>query len=276
MRIDSHQHFWCYDPQEYNWIGSGMEVLKKDYLPVDLQPLLDHSELDGSIAVQARQTLEETQFLLGLAKEWPGIIKGVVGWVDICSQDVETQLKSFAENKTLKGIRHIVQDEPDDDFMLRPDFQDGISCLSKFNLTYDLLTFTRHLPRACTVVANFPEQRFVLDHISKPPIKSKQIHRWEEEIKALAKYPNVWCKLSGMVTETHWENWSVEDFSPYLDVVFHSFGTERLMFGSDWPVCLLAGKYSEVIKIIRSYVIKNYPEAEELIFGKNCANFYGI
>ncbi len=276
MKIDAHQHFWIYDQAEYGWIDDRMKVLKRNYLPVDLQPELKRSGFSGSVAVQARQSLEETRWLLELSGQYD-FIKGVVGWVDLCNEDeLKRQLDKFCKSQKLVGVRHVVHDEPEDDFMLRDDFLKGISLLKEYNLTYDLLLFPKHLPLAEKVVSMFPGQRFVLDHISKPQIKNHIFSPWEEDIRKLAGHKNVWCKLSGMVTEADWKNHEPEIFKPYLDIVFEAFGTDRLMTGSDWPVCRLAGEYGEVTGIIEDY-IKDMPIViRQKITGENCIGFYDL
>ncbi len=275
MRIDSHQHFWHYNPKEHVWMTDEMENLKRDYLPPDLKPLLESVDFDGAISVQARQMLEETEWLLELSDQYDHI-KGVVGWVDLRSPEIHAQLEKYSQRSKLKGVRHVVHDEPDDNFMLLPEFQRGIALLKEFNLTYDLLLFYRHLPVALKVVEKFPEQPFVVDHISKPVIKDKMISPWKEDIQALAKYENVCCKLSGMVTETRWKQWKPEDFRPYLDIVIEAFGTDRVMIGSDWPVCTLSGDYRSVMNIVIAYLQQFPEETREKILGGNCARFYNV
>lgn len=274
MRLDSHQHFWKFNPAEYGWMKPDW-LIRRDFLPSDLQPLLDQHGLDGSIAVQARQTLEESRWLLALANESP-VIKGVVGWVDLRSDRVEEQLAEFAPHPRFVGVRHVVQDEPDDRFVLWPDFIRGISKLKQIDLTYDLLLFPQQLPAAIELVRRFPEQPFVLDHIAKPRIREGTLSPWREHIRELAQAPNVCCKVSGLVTEADWANWKPADFQPYLDIVFESFGEERLMFGSDWPVCLLAGSYERVLKLVEEYVQPLSAEGRAKFFGENAARFYGI
>jgi L-fuconolactonase len=275
MRLDAHQHFWHYTPTGYTWMTEQMGVLKHDFLPQDLRPLLDEIRFDGCVAVQARQDLEETHWLLDLAERHP-FIKGVVGWVDLCSDQLPNQLQQFAAHPKLVGVRHIVHDEPDDNFMLRPDFRRGISHLREFNLTYDLLLFPRHLPVALHLVEEFPHQPFVLDHIAKPGIAEQLISPWQENLHHLAKFPNVFCKLSGMVTEARWKQWQPGDFHPYLNVTCEAFGPERCMIGSDWPVCTLSGEYEAVMKIVIDYIRKFSVEAQTAILGENCARFYHI
>jgi L-fuconolactonase len=275
MRLDSHQHFWHYTPAGYTWMTDQMGVLKHDFLPQDLRPLLDGIRFDGCVAVQARQDLQETQFLLKLAERHP-FIKGVVGWVDLCSDQLPNQLQQFAAHPKLVGVRHIVHDEPDDNFMLRPDFRRGISQLQEFNLAYDLLLFPRHLPVAVQLVEEFPDQSFVLDHIAKPGIAERSISPWQENLHHLAKFPNVFCKLSGMVTETGWKQWQPGDFHRYLDITCEAFGPERCLIGSDWPVCTLSGEYEAVMKIVIDYVRKFSVKVQTAILGENCARFYHI
>lgn len=276
MRIDSHQHYWSYDPAEYSWIDDNMTKLKKDYQPEALKHELFKVGFDGAIAVQARNNTDENEFLLNLAHKYPDSVLGVVGWMDLCRPDVYYQIETYSSYEKFVGVRHIVQDEPDDDFMLREDFQNGIAQLSGFGLTYDLVIFPRHLARAIKLVERFPDQRFVLDHIGKPNIKDRIINPWKEDIEELAWHRNVYCKLSGMVTETDWNNWSAEDFRPYLDIVFRAFGVDRLMIGSDWPVCLLAGRYTEVMDVVLDYTAGMSQEDKDKILGDNCTEFYGI
>ncbi|MCO6046257.1 amidohydrolase family protein [Aeoliella sp. ICT_H6.2] len=275
MRIDSHQHFWQYDPAEHVWMNDQMGSLKQDYLPTDLAPLLGKNNFDGTVVVQARQCLEETKWLLDLAGEFD-FIQGVVGWLDLRTEELEQQLDRFANHSKLKGVRHVVHDEPDDRFMLRSDFRRGIGWLKDFGLTYDLLLFPKHLPVARQLVEQFPDQPFVVDHISKPLIAKGQLSPWREDIAQLAQFPNVYCKLSGMVTETDWNDWQPADFEPYLDTVCEAFGPERLMIGSDWPVCTLAGDYSSVMGIVVNYVERLSPAAQQGVLGGNCARFYGL
>ncbi|NMC38042.1 MAG: amidohydrolase family protein [Bacteroidales bacterium] len=276
MRIDAHQHFWSYNKEEYGWIGDHMDLLKHDFLPPDLLPELVNAGFDGSVAVQARQTAEETKWLLKLSEQFD-FIKGVVGWADLRSEDnLRRQLDEFCKSEKFVGVRHVVHDEPEDNFMLRDEFLKGISILKDYNLTYDLLLFPKHLPVAQVVVEMFPDQKFVIDHISKPLIRSHILDPWQEDIKAIAEFRNVYCKLSGMVTEADWQKWNQEDFRPYLDVVSNAFGTDRIMAGSDWPVCLLGGSYHDVTGIVKDYIRKFPEEIHEEILGLNCADFYGL
>ncbi|MCE9551954.1 MAG: amidohydrolase family protein [Planctomycetes bacterium] len=273
MRIDSHQHFWRYNASEYDWMQPDWPI-RRDLLPPDLAPLLSHGGFSGSVAVQARQCLDENRFLLGLADEHP-LIKGVVGWVDLRSDRVEEQLIQFAGHPKFVGVRHVVQDEPDD-FMLGEDFLRGIAALRQFELTYDILIYPKQLPAALQLVERFPEQPFVLDHLAKPPIREGVLSPWREQIQLIAGFPNVHCKVSGMVTEANWSAWKPADFTPYLDVVFEAFGVGRLMFGSDWPVCLLAASYEQGLQLVSDYVAPLSPQAREAFFGGNATEFYTL
>lgn|ERR1700739_234030 len=274
MRIDAHQHFWKYSPAEYGWITDTMAELKRDFLPEDLKPLLGENGFEGSIAVQARQSVDETLWLLELAEQ-SEFIKGVVGWLDLRDSGRQ-QWEPLLGRKKLVGVRHVLQDEPDDQFMLRPDFRRGIARLHEHGLAYDLLLHPRHLPIAVQLVKEFPQQRFVLDHIAKPGISDGLMEPWDQDIRELAKFENVWCKLSGMVTEARWKQWKPEDFRPYLDVVFEGFGTERLMIGSDWPVCTLSAGYSETIGLIEKYTRDLPLPQRNSVLGRNCARFYNL
>ncbi|MGA7110778.1 MAG: amidohydrolase family protein [Terracidiphilus sp.] len=275
IRLDAHQHFWHYSPIEYEWISDQMDVLQRDFLPRDLQPLLKQNHLDGSIAVQARQHPAETRWLLNLAEQ-NKFIRGVVGWVDLCAPNLHTELDLLAKRKKLVGVRHVLQDEPDDQFMLRPEFLRGISELAAFGLVYDLLLHPRHLPIAVQLVREFPQQAFVLDHLAKPPIASGQREPWKRDLKELAQFPNVYCKLSGMVTEAKWKQWRPDEFTPYLDAVFEAFGASRLMIGSDWPVCTLSSSYSETIGIVLNYTAQLSADQRDAVLGGNCAKVYDI
>lgn len=274
MIIDSHQHFWKYDPVRDSWINGAMKIIQRDFLPSDLKPILTENNVDGCIAVQADQSETETTFLLNLATH-NNFIKGVVGWVDLCDNNVKKRLEHFAQNKLFKGVRHILQAEKEG-FILDQAFMDGIGELATLNLTYDLLVFPNQLKNSTKLVSKFSNQKFVLDHIAKPPIKSGEINDWKAAITALAKNPNVYCKLSGLTTEANWSSWNISDFTPYIDVVFEAFGTDRLMFGSDWPVCLLAGSYSKNKDIITSYIQQLSPTEQAQIMGLNAMDFYNL
>jgi L-fuconolactonase len=275
MRVDAHQHFWQYDPLAHAWMSEQMAPLRRDFLPDELRPQVAAAGFDGTVAVQARQSLEETRWLLKLADRHD-FIRGVVGWVDLRSSGLRRQIEEFAGHAKFIGVRHVVHDEPDERFMLRPEFRRGIGLLAEFGLTYDLLLFPRHLPVALELVAEFPAQPFVLDHLGKPAIRDGRSSPWEDDVRALAGFSNVYCKLSGLVTEADWAIWRPEDFSRYLDVVFDAFGPERLMIGSDWPVCTLAGDYAGVMRIVEDRAAGLPLAARAAILGGNCARFYGL
>lgn len=275
MRVDAHQHFWRYDPAEYDWIGEGMERLARDYLPADLAPLLAAEGIAGSVAVQARQTIEETRWLLDLAAKHPAIL-GVVGWVDLRSNEVGEQLREFAANPRFVGVRHVVQNEPDVRFLLGEAFVGGLRQLHGFGLTYDLLLYPPQLPAAVELAGMMPEQPFVLDHLAKPLIKPGILDPWQADLRALARHPNVSCKLSGLVTEAAWQGWKRADFAPYLEVALEAFGPKRLMMGSDWPVCLLAAEYPDVVAIVTDFIARLSDSEQALILGGTASRFYGL
>src|SRR6185312_10067732 len=275
MTIDSHQHFWRYNPARDGWITDEMAALKRDYLPQHLLTELKLNQVEACIAVQADQSEDETLFLIDLA-QGHSFIRGVIGWVDLRSDRLPEQLKFFSQFDKLRGFRHIVQSEGDERFLLRTDFLRGISELQAFGFTYDILIYARQLPAAVEFAAKFPEQKFVVDHIAKPEIRAKEIAGWERWMRRMAALPNVYCKLSGMVTEAKWTRWRPSDFAPYLDVVFECFGSDRLMFGSDWPVCLLACSYCQVKEIIADYTNALPQHEKDKIFGLNAAKFYGL
>lgn len=275
MRIDSHQHFWKYHPVKDAWITDDMKVIQRDFLPADLLPLLQQNNVDGCVAVQADQSEMETNFLLQLAQEYD-FIKGIVGWVDLRAANLEERLQHFAQYKKIKGFRHIVQAEPADDFLLSTDFCSGIAVLSKYNFTYDILVFPRQLKHVATFVQRFPEQQFGIDHLAKPDFKKADFAEWEKAMRAAAVYPNVWCKVSGMVTEADWKNWTNDNFTYCLDVVVDAFGINRLMFGSDWPVCLVAASYQETCNIIHRYFMQFSIAEQEKLWGKNAVDFYHL
>ena len=275
MRIDSHQHFWRYDPVRDGWITEEMAVLKRDFMPDELIQRMREAGIDRAITVQADQSEKETEFLLGLA-ESNSEIAAVVGWVNLRDPKVDERLAYFSRFPKLRGFRHIVQAEPDDRFLLRDDFQRGMRALARHGFTYDILIYARHLPVAVEFVRGFPDQKFVLDHLAKPCIQAGEIDEWCRDIRELAKSSNVYCKLSGLVTEANWRSWSAETFRPYLDIAFEAFGADRLMFGSDWPVCLCAATYRQVKELIESYTRDLSSSETENIFGLNAARFYGL
>ncbi len=272
MRLDAHQHFWSYDAAQYPWIPLG-SPLHRSWLPDDLAVLQKPLGFDGSIAVQARQVVEESDWLLGLADQHE-TVKGVVGWVDLRADRVEVDLERLTQHPKFVGVRHVVQEEPDDDFMLGREFQRGISKLAAYGLTYDLLIYPKQLAAALRLAENFPAQPFVLDHIAKPPIKAGTREPWATQLRQLAKLPNVHCKVSGMLTEADHQAWHAEQFRPYLDTVFEAFGPARLMYGSDWPVCLFAGSYEQAYRLVDDYA-RGVTAAERAgLFGGNAAAFY--
>jgi len=273
-RIDSHQHFWKFDPVRDSWIDETMQNIQRDFLPEDLQPILKENQFEGCVAVQASQSEEETHFLLDLASK-NDFIKGVVGWIDLRNENIEERLQFFSNQKKLKGFRHVVQGEPDD-FMFGKAFRKGIQALKPFDYTYDILIFERQLSAAISLVKDFPNQRFVIDHIAKPDIKSGSIDSWKKGIEEIAKYDNVYCKISGMVTEADWKNWKPEDLKPYLDVIFENFSIDKLMYGSDWPVLNVASDYNEVVKTLENYVAEFSIEDQNKIWFENAIAFYNL
>lgn len=274
MKVDAHQHFWHYDASEYEWIDDSMAALRRDFLPPHLKPLLDAAGFDACVAVQARQTVEETRWLLELAVEYP-FIAGVVGWADLRSAHVERDLEKFAGRRKLVGIRHIVQSEPDD-FLRRPDFQRGIGVLDRFNLAYDILIYPRHLEAAAALVARFPAQRFVLDHAAKPEIRRQAIAEWREGLRRLSRFPNVCCKLSGLVTEADWQTWTPEQIRPYIDVAADCFGAGRLMIGSDWPVSTVAATYARTMAVVTDAIASWSADERGAVLGGTAMRFWNL
>lgn len=275
MRIDAHQHFWRYDAAEYGWIDDSLAALRRDFLPADARRQMDRAGIDACIAVQARQTLEETRWLLELADACP-FIAGVVGWIDLQADAVSVQLEQFAGHPKLVGVRHIVQSEPDARFMLRPAFCRGISLLEDLNLTYDILVYPGQLPVAAELVARFRRQRFVLDHLAKPAVRSAEIRQWETDLRRLAEFPHVFCKLSGLVTEADWTRWTPEQIWPYLEVAFDCFGAHRLLVGSDWPVCTVAADYVRTIAVVEDYLAGRPAGERAAVMGGNAVRFWNL
>jgi L-fuconolactonase len=257
--IDAHQHFWRYTAAEYGWIDDSMSAIRRDFLPPDVKGEMDRAGVRGSVAVQARQTLEETRWLLELAREHPFIL-GVVGWIDL-QEDVDAQLAGLAGGRALVGVRHVVQGEPDG-FLQRPQFLAGIARLEPAGLAYDILVYARQLPQAIAFARRFPSQRFVLDHLGKPDVRRGERHEWQRQLRALAALPRVCCKLSGLVTEADWRTWTPGQLRPYLDAALDAFGPARIMIGSDWPVCLVAATYADVMGLVRD-AIDEYSAAEQ-------------
>lgn len=275
MRIDTHQHFWQYNPQRHGWIDDSMSRIKQDFLPQQLEAVLKENKMDGCISVEAQQSEEETNFLLDYAAK-NDFIKGVIGWVDLFADNVRERLQHFSSYDKFKGVRLLIQSEPDINFMLRQDFQNGLTHLKDFNLIYEILIFPPYLPAAIDCVRNHPQQMFVLNHIAKPYIKEQRMEPWRQNIKELAAQPNVYCKLSGMVTEADLQNWREKDFKPYLETVVNAFGISRVMFGSDWPVCLLAAKYNQVRLIVENYILRFNANEQNKIMGLNAVELYGL
>ena len=275
QRIDSHQHFWKYDPIRDSWITEDMAVIQRDFLPGDLNPVLKQNGFDGCITVQSDQSYDENMFQLDNASG-NDFIKGIVGWVDFVSPHVEKYLDYLSQFEKMKGFRHVLQGEKDRAFMLQPAFMKGISMLKKYNFSYDVLIFPDQLKHTLGFVKAFPDQPLVIDHIAKPYIKDKKIDEWKIGMEAIAKYENVYCKISGMVTEADWKQWTKEDFTPYLETVTEAFGIDRIMYGSDWPVCLVAASYEKVVEIVRNHFSSFSKDEQELFFGGNTIKFYNL
>jgi L-fuconolactonase len=275
LKIDAHQHFWIFDAVRDSWINDDMRVIQRDFLPHDLQYVLHENGMDGCIAVQADQSEEQNAFLLHLT-EGNDFIKGVVGWVDLRAENIEERLEFYSHTKLMKGFRHVLQGETNRALMLEPDFKRGINLLHKYGFTYDILIFPDQLKYAAQLAQEFPNQKFVLDHIAKPDIKNGKIDEWATDINSLAANKNVYCKVSGMVTEADWHNWTNATFTKYLDVIFNAFGTGRVMFGSDWPVCLVAAEYASMKAIVSEYTQQFSAAEQDMIFGMNAVQFYNL
>ena len=276
MKIDAHHHLWKYSAAEYGWISPAMPAIRRDFLPEDLEKLMHYFGIEGTVAVQARQTLEETAWLLELARQHP-LIRGVVGWVPLTEgAGVKRHLEKFAADRKLRGIRHVIQDETDPRYILREDFNTGVRLLPEFNLRYDILIFEKHLPAAIEFVDRHPKQVFILDHVAKPRIKDRVISPWDRNIREIAKRPNVYCKLSGMVTEADPKRWKPADLQPYVDVVLSAFGPKRLMYGSDWPVMLLAGEYALWYGFVTNAIAKLSQAEQDRIMGGTAIEAYGL
>lgn len=274
LQVDTHQHFWTYDPDRYAWIDDRMTALRRDFLPPDARREMDAARVGACVAVQAQQTLDETASLLALSDQFPFII-GVVGWVDLQAPDVDAQLAGVADHPRLVGVRHVVQDEPDG-FLERPAFRRGLARLERLDLTYDLLVYARQLPGAVAVARAFPRQRFVLDHLGKPDVRGGEYQAWRGELNQLAALPNVCCKLSGLVTEADWHTWTPAQLRPYLDAALDAFGPDRLMIGSDWPVCTLAAGYKDVIDLARDAIGEYSVAEQERMLGGTACEFWNI
>ena len=275
MRIDTHQHFWKFDPIRDSWITEEMQVIKRDFSPLDIQFVLERNGFGGSVAVQADQSKEETAYLVQLANDYP-FIKGVVGWIDLQAADIRQQLDSYQSDTVIKGFRHIVEGEADPDFLIRPAILNGLKALADYGYTYDLLIRPRHYAATLDCVQQNPNLQFVLDHIAKPPIKSKAFDEWATFIDALSAFPNVVCKVSGLATEADWEGWKLDDFKQYLEHIFARFGKERIMYGSDWPVCLLAASYEESIAIVEDKLGQFTAAEKNAFWAENAIRIYNL
>lgn len=274
MRVDAHQHFWNYDASRDTWMTDEMSVLKSDYLPSHLLEEIKRHGIDGCVSVQAGQSENETFFLNQLAERHNWIF-GVVGWIDLQGADIEARLEYFSSFKKIKGWRHIVQSEPQG-FLARHAFLTGMKVLSRYNFTYDILIYPNQIDEATNFVKQFPDQKFVVDHLAKPVIRNGEFEYWSEKMKILSQYPNVYCKLSGMVTEAKWNAWHNQDFIPYIDEIVNHFGTDRLMYGSDWPVCLLSATYGSQLKVVADYFLSFSQNEQSKIFGDNACRFYSL
>ncbi len=273
--IDSHHHFWRYNPQDYGWIDESMSVLRRDFLPEDLLGAIAACGVDGVISVQARQSIEETRWLLEFAAQHK-FIRGVVGWAPLAATDALAQLQSMAHHPKLRGVRHVVQDEPDDQFILRDDFNRGVSLLKDLGLRYDILVFERQLAAAARFVDKHPSQIFILDHIAKPKIKAGELEPWRKNLKDIARRPNVYCKISGMVNEADWRAWTPATLQPFFDVALEAFTPQRLMVGSDWPVCLVACGYKRWIDIVTEWAAPLSPSERKRFFDDTAIEAYQL
>jgi len=275
LKIDAHHHLWKFDAKEYGWIDERMGVLRRDFLPADLHKEMAAAGIDATVAVQARQTVEETRWLLELAGQ-NDFMRGVVGWVPLADPKVEGVIEKFAVNPKLRGVRHVLQDEPDENYILREDFNRGIRELTRHNLTYDILIFERHLPQTIRFVDQYPNQKFVVDHLAKPRVKYKAISPWREHMHELAKRQNVYCKISGLATEADHRKWTEEQLQPYIDTVLEAFGAKRVMFGSDWPVCLLALSYQRWVEIVAKTAGRLSVAEQERLWAGTAVEAYGL
>ena len=275
MIIDSHQHFWKYETDKHSWIDDDMSSIRKDFMPNDLKKVYKTNNIDGCVAIQADETLEETNFLLDLADK-NDFIKGVVGWIDLSAKNIEEVLEEYSKYPKLKGFRHVVQGEPDHNFILRPNFIRGIAALKKYDFTYDILVFPHQLGAVLELVKRFPNQKFVIDHIAKPYIKDGFYDGWAALMFEIGKCKNVYCKLSGMVTEADYTTWTPAQIKPYMKLVLFAFGWKRVMFGSDWPVCLVAGNYKNVKELVTGFIANLSSTEQASIMGENAKIFYNI
>lgn len=275
MVIDSHQHFWHYEPIKHQWIDDDMAIIRRDFLPEDLEKVYQEHNIDGCVAVQADQTPSETGFLINLARKHD-FIKGIVGWIDLRDENVSYVMGEYSNHDIIKGFRHVVQGEPDHNFLLRKNFLRGISALKEFDFTYDILIFPHQLGATLEFVKKFPDQKFIIDHIAKPYIKDGFFDGWAVLMKEIAKAENVYCKLSGMITEADYKTWTPIQIEPYMELVLEAFGSNRIMYGSDWPVCLVAGNYGQVKSLVWNFIESLSMDEKEAIMGKNAMRFYNI
>lgn len=275
MVIDAHQHFWQYNPVRDAWIDESMQVIRRDFYPEDLAPVLADNGVHGCVAVQADQSADETAFLLALADKHD-FIKGVVGWTDLRAANISEQLEQYAAHPKLKGFRHIVQGEPDNRFILGEHFCRGIKALQQHQFTYDILVYPKQLPAVEEFVQQFPEQALIIDHLAKPGIKAGELDAWAAHMRRIAQSPNVYCKLSGMVTEADWQQWEPAHFRPFMEVALEAFGANRLVYGSDWPVCLVAAKYREVKELVTDFISTLSTSEQQQIMGGNARSFYHL
>lgn len=276
MRIDAHQHFWQLGQFDYSWLEKpGMERICRNFLPADLKPLLDATQIDRSIFVQTQHNVADNRWVLKLAEQsdW---LAGVVGWVDLASPKCEEQLLEFVDHPKFVGIRHVTQDEPDENFIVREEVLRGLAVLEKHEVPFDLLFYVQHLRHAPTLARRLPNLKMVIDHCSKPKIKNRQIDDWRRDLQAAAKFPNIFCKLSGLITEADWQNWKPADLKPYIDIALDCFGPQRCMYGSDWPVCLLAGSYERVVGALEECISDLSPTEQDAIFRGTATRFYGL
>lgn len=275
MIIDAHQHFWRYNPERHGWINDDMAVIRRDFLPKELEQIYRHNDIDGCVAVQVDQTEGETEYMLAFSRKYD-FIKGVVGWVDLQAENIKERLDYFKTEEKVKGFRHIVQGESDPNFLLGQDFCRGIGMLAEYNFTYDILVYHYQLLQVEPFVAKFPNQSFIIDHLAKPAIAKQEIEQWERHMRAIAKHENVYCKVSGMVTEADYQNWTYDQIAPYINVVLECFGPSRLVYGSDWPVCLVAATYEEQFGVVQKAIERLSPAEKKQILGENAIRFYHL
>jgi len=275
MILDAHQHFWTYQPDTYGWISDDMKAIRRHFHPGDLEPVLKKTGVDGTVLVQVEETEEETLSMLRMAEANP-FIKAVVGWVDLKAANLEETLRTLKSQDKLKGFRAIMQGSPDDRYLSHPAFQSGVRQLKNFGFTYDVLVYHDQMASTARFLEKCPDQPMILDHIAKPAIRDGEIRKWKEHMKLLASFPNLHCKLSGIITEARWDRWRFEDLSPYLEVAGEYFGTDRLCYGSDWPVCLVAGRYEQVLEIVQRFLEQVTPAERENVLSANALSFYNI